>query len=276
MGQIIKIEIERAFKSKGLWLSVFIGMVICIEHIFRVVLPVAERPLDFYIYDSAVSMPASAFQFWVEAGSSNFEGALMVRLFPILAVMPYAVSYLTDIKSGIIKNYYIRTSKINYLTAKYVSVFVTGGFAVTFPLLVNFLITTACLPSIVWPIGVFTVNANGMWSDIFYSHPYIYIFMMLALMYICGGLLSTLALVFSNLVDNRFVVILAPFIICEFTNAMIRISHIKWVKKMAPTYLFNIAQTSPKCAQSYIVYISIMIMLGIFVYFIGGVKRETY
>lgn len=276
MGKMIKIEFERAFRSIGLWISMIIGMIISIEHIFRVVMPQAKSPLNYYIYDSAVSMPASAFQFWIETGSSNFEGTLFVRLFPILAVMPYAVTYLSDIKDGMIKNFYTRTGKLNYLAAKYLAVFVTGGFAVTFPLIINFLITIAVLPSIVFPIGVFTVNANGMWSDIFYTHPYIYTMMMLLLMYVCGGLLATMALIMSNLVNNRFVVILAPFIICEFTNAMIRLSHTLWVKKMAPAYLFDISQKMSKDIKSYICYIVLMAVFGIIGYFIGGMRRETY
>lgn len=276
MGRMLKIEIERALRGYGFWLSLLIGMIISVEHYFRVVLVFARYPLKFYIYDSAVSMPASAFQFWIGAGSSNFEGILFVRLFPILAVMPYASTYVSDIRNGLIKNYYTRTRKHNYLVSKYIVTFITGGMAVTIPLLANFLLTTASLPSIVWPIGVFTMSANCMWSDIFYTNPYLYVLMMLGLMFLCGGFISTFALAFSNLVSNIFVVMLAPFIVCEFTNAMIRLSSISWIRKMAPQALFSISQIAPKSGISYIVFFLIMIVIDIFIYYIGGKISDTF
>ncbi len=67
-----------------------------------------------YMPDNATLMPISAFQVWIGNGVS-FEYSLFIRLIPILAAMPYAVTYLSDIKSGIIKNYVTRTAKFNYL-----------------------------------------------------------------------------------------------------------------------------------------------------------------
>ena len=68
----------------------------------------------------------------------NFENELFVRIIPLLAAIPYAITYCSDIRTGIVKNYYIRTKKINYLFSKYLAVFLTGGTTVTVPLLINF------------------------------------------------------------------------------------------------------------------------------------------
>ncbi len=51
--------------------------------------------------------------------------------------IPYAASYYTDKRSGIINNYYVRTKRINYLVAKLAAVFLTGGAIVVFPLLLT-------------------------------------------------------------------------------------------------------------------------------------------
>jgi len=79
---------------------------------------------------------------------------------------------LSDIKSGIIKNYVTRTAKFNYLAAKYIAVFVTGGVAVVMPLLINYLTAITILPSLVWPVGVFASSPKSIWSAIFYTHPH--------------------------------------------------------------------------------------------------------
>lgn len=188
--------------------------------------------------------------------------------------MPYAVTYLSDIKSGIIKNYVTRTAKFNYLAAKYIAVFVTGGVVVVMPLLINYLTAITILPSLVWPVGVFASSPQIIWSAIFYTHPHIYMIMYMILLFVCGGLMATIALIVSNIVNNRFVAMLAPYIITEFANAILRMSDKKWLRGIAPTKLFNMAQTNT--GVSFIVYIAVLLILGVVVYFIGGLKHETY
>ena len=70
------------------------------------------------------------------------------------------------------------------------------------------------------------------------------------------------------------VAILAPYIITEFANAILRMSDKKWLRGIAPTKLFNMAQTNT--GASFIVYIAVLLILGVVVYFIGGLKHETY
>ena len=212
MKVMIKTELERAFKSWSLWLAFIIGMGLSIAQIITRIIPAAMNPLMGYMPDNATLMPISAFQVWIGNGVS-FEYSLFIRLIPILAAMPYAVTYLSDIKSGIIKNYVTRTAKFNYLAAKYIAVFVTGGVVVVMPLLINYLTAITILPSLVWPVGVFASSPKSIWSAIFYTHPHIYMIMYMILLLVCGGLMGTIALIVSNIVNNRFVAILAPYII---------------------------------------------------------------
>ena len=86
--------------------------------------------------------------------------------------------------------------------------------------------------------------------------------------------MATIALIVSNIVNNRFVAILAPYIITEFANAILRMSDKKWLRGIAPTKLFNMAQTNT--GASFIVYIAVLLILGVVVYFIGGLKHEIY
>ena len=101
MKVMIKTELERAFKSWSLWLAFIIGMGLSIAQIITRIIPAAMNPLMGYMPDNATLMPISAFQVWIGNGVS-FEYSLFIRLIPILAAMPYAVTYLSDIKSGII------------------------------------------------------------------------------------------------------------------------------------------------------------------------------
>ena len=272
MKQMLKIELERAFKSAGLKVSLLIGIVISALHFFQKVLPTALDPLHFYKTGNLETV-ANVNNMWMAMGE-GWHYTLYVRLIPLLAVVPYAVTYYTDYKKGIVKNYYTRTKKINYISAKYIAVFVTGGVAVVMPLLINYLTAITILPSLVWPVGVFASSPKSIWSAIFYTHPHIYMIMYMILLFVCGGLMATIALIVSNIVNNRFVAMLAPYIITEFANAILRMSDKKWLRGIAPTKLFNMAQTNT--GASFIVYIAVLLILGVVVYFIGGLKHETY
>ena len=54
---------------------------------------------------------------------------------------------------------------------------------------------------------------------------------------------------------------LAPYIITEFANAILRMSDKKWLRGIAPTKLFNMAQTNT--GASFIVYIAVLLILGV-------------
>ena len=174
MKVMIKTELERAFKSWSLWLALIIGMGLSIAQIITRIIPAAMNPLMGYMPDNATLMPISAFQVWIGNGVS-FEYSLFIRLIPILAAMPYAVTYLSDIK-----------------------VFVTGGVVVVMPLLINYLTAITILPSLVWPVGVFASSPKSIWSAIFYTHPHIYMIMYMILLFVCGGLMATIALIIAN------------------------------------------------------------------------------
>lgn len=273
MKKIFKIEMERALCGYGLKISLAIGFIICIVHYIRNVIPFVIDPLIFYKVNTT-TVPASVFNSWI-AGGINYEYELYIRLIPLLATIPYGITFYSDTRSGIVKNYYTRLKKRYYLIAKYIAVFVSGGVAVTIPLLVNLLATAAVLPSIVWPNGSFPINANGMWSSLFYSSPYLYVFLYLCLQFVCAGCIATVALIISSWVGNMFVVMLFPYILCEFLNSVLRLDSVIFIRAIAPYRLFSISQITPNYAVSYIIFIVAAFILGFLFYYLKGVKDET-
>ena len=145
MKQMLKIELERAFKSAGLKVSLLIGIVISALHFFQKVVPLALNPLRFY-KTGTLDTVANVNNTWMAMGE-GWHYTLYVRLIPLLVVIPYAITYYTDNKKGIVKNYYSRTKKINYILAKYIAVFLTGGTAAVLPLMLNLFATSAVIPS---------------------------------------------------------------------------------------------------------------------------------
>lgn len=276
MKQMLKIELERAFKSAGLKVSLLIGIVISALHFFQKVVPVALNPLRFYKTGGLITV-ANVNNTWMAMGE-GWHYTLYVRLIPLLVVIPYAITYYTDNKKGIVKNYYSRTKKINYILAKYIAVFLTGGTAAVVPLMLNLFATSAVIPSFIAITDSISCNANGMWSYILFTHPYIYYLLYFILQFICAGLLATMSLVISMYVNNAFIVLLFPSVLCEFLNAVLGwlpIKEYRYIKAAAPWRLFRIDQIAIDYWQSFVIFICVILLLDMIIYVWRGVKNDA-
>lgn len=161
-------EWERAVKNKMMWIAVFIGCLLAIAQTVFEVYPYARNPLMFY--RGSDGQPASLFMYWFGLNSGSPYKVTFLTIFPVLAMMPHALSYHLDRKGGYIKNVYTRTKKINYLTAKYLAVFLSGGLTVLFPYLVSLPVTACMLPALT-PIRNRTVSFGNraVFIDILYQ-----------------------------------------------------------------------------------------------------------
>ena len=212
------------------------------------------------------------------AMGEGWHYTLYVRLIPLLVVIPYAITYYTDNKKGIVKNYYSRTKKINYILAKYIAVFLTGGTAAVLPLMLNLFATSAVIPSFIAITDTIPCNANGMWSYILFTHPYIYYLLYFILQFICAGLLATMSLVISMYVNNAFIVLLFPSVLCEFLNAVLGwlpIKEYRYIKAAAPWRLFRIDQIAIDYWQSFVIFICVILLLDLIIYVWRGVKNDA-
>ncbi len=81
-------------------------------------------------------------------GMINAEINIYQMVVFLLITIPYAASFYTDRKSGILKNIAVRGEKREYLAAKSVAVFMTAGVSAVFPLLLNLMLTMTVFPVI--------------------------------------------------------------------------------------------------------------------------------
>ena len=211
MSRIIKIELERAFRSKGLLLSLLVGFCIAIVHFILRVIPARNAGILSGFTAGITSYPTSVFNYFMMADSLSPYGTLFLNIFPILATIPFAVSYHED-RKGFVKSLYIRCEKWKYLTAKYIAVFLSGGTAVVLPILLNLILTACMLPSLVpVPNSRFIGGGDAFMKDIFYTQPYLYMLIYLIICFIYGGIFASLGLACTTFFDYAFFIIIFPF-----------------------------------------------------------------
>ena len=113
-----------------------------------------------------------------------------------------------------------------------------------------------------------------MWSNIFYSTPYVYLAMYWMLDFIVYGLLNTLALSLSWLVNNKFSVLMIPFIVFQALGLIMDfIDKSAWM----PENFLSPAQPQPGTSlKEIVILILIMLFISILSIVYGIKKKNNY
>ena len=214
---MISVELKRAFANKLFVVALFIGIALAVGQIITVVVPYALGG-DWAVWRAGLkgAYPNSLFDSWMGATPFSIWSVLYFFVLPLIVCLPYADSFYTDVKSGYAANVVSRGGVGRYFLGKTFAVFLAAGLVGVVPQLVNLLATTLFLP-VFQPeptAGTFFVAPSAMLADLFYSSPWLYTAFFMALCFAVCGLVACSCLVFSYLVANRFMVLVAPFLVC--------------------------------------------------------------
>lgn len=213
MKKILKIELNRAFYNIGMIISLMIGMGCVFYQIIPVIYNMEASKRIWEINDIYVSFTRGGFYtFWLP---SYLNGATIYYFYfiGIIVALPFGASFYRDKKTGVIRNICNRIDKKKYLIAKYVSTFISGGTAVTIPLVIDFLIVKLIIPYDNFDIEGTILNAITEWGVFIIDKPYAAAVIILFSWFIFGGALASISLMVSSISENFFTIQLAPFFV---------------------------------------------------------------
>lgn len=215
MKKIVKEELNRAVKNKGMVLALTIGIVIAVSHVIQCIIPAyhANEMMEFEKFPTIYPLTVS--DTWLAGNQVSLESFLYFLVLPIIAVLPFGTSYFADGQSGFLRGIYVRIPRKKYLQAKYIAAFISGGLAVVLPLLVNLMFALVLLPNMsaatILPCN--RMEAVNLFYTIYDSYPLVYIFLFLCLDFIMGGIFACIGLACSYLSDYKIIVAICPFFI---------------------------------------------------------------
>lgn len=150
---------------------------------------------------------------WLAGNPTNWAGFAFFLILPILAMLPFGVSYFSDRESGYLKNLYARMPRKQYLTNKFLAAFLSGGTAVVVPLVLNLICSLIFLPNLQPPtIHPYNfINPTRFLYELYFSRPLLYIGLFIVLDFLLGGMFACIALAASYLSDYKIIVGIVPF-----------------------------------------------------------------
>lgn len=276
MWKMLKIEIERAFRSRGMTLALILGYALALVQFVLVVFPASKNILQFFD-GTVMTYPYSVFNKWMAMDDRHPWNAVYMTLFPVLAVLPYGASWLDDKKSGYIKNVCVRVKKSNYLMAKYVAVFVSGGVTVVVPLLLNLMLTCAVLPALTPSMnGLFPVGGTAMFAGIYYTNPWLYTAIYMVMYFVYAGVLATLATAASGWGCQRFMVLLFPFVIHFGSGIVAGFLYNPVIKEIGMRRLLAMTQYRSVTEYAFFGEALLFGILAMVTYLVKGLKNDIF
>lgn len=219
----IKLECNKAIFNKLFLLVVLIGCTItmfslvpCLQSYYQYISQLKHFSEELSYIRNPMLATQTLFNYWIGSEAITPGSTDYFFLFPILVSIPYGWSYCMERRSGYIKNVVIRTGKNRYYLSKYIALFLSGGLAMVIPLLFNFLLTAMFVPAITpdpYYITSYGIISAAFLSELFYTSPFIYVFLYMLVDFTYCGLIACLCFAFAAFVKNHVIVVLLPFFV---------------------------------------------------------------
>lgn len=274
MKGIWREELKRSICGTGMSMALVIGCVIAVVHVIQYQLPARHMNLAVDMGNESITSLFVVVDTWLAGNSINLESFIYFLVLPILAALPFGTSYFGDSQSGVLKGIYMRTSRKEYLSAKYLAAFLSGGLVVVLPLILNLLCAMVLLPNtgaeIVWPHN--GIDGTKMLFGLYYAHPTVYIFIYLCIDFILGGIFACVALSCSFLTDYKVIVAICPFFLQLIIHVLC-------------TLAFKVGWSSVYYAQAgygltnpwvFVIYVVVGITVTLVVFVKKGLKEDIF
>ncbi|MCL2083308.1 MAG: hypothetical protein FWH04_08775 [Oscillospiraceae bacterium] len=219
----IKLECKKAILNKLFLAVILIGCTItmfslipCLRAFYRDMNFLEKMSQDTSVLRNPMMPLNSLFNHWIGSEAITPGSTDYFFLFPLLIAIPYGWSYCAEQRSGYIKNMVIRSGRWQYHLSKYIALFLSGGLAMVIPLLFNFLTVAMFVPAVTPDphyITGYGIISSSFLSELFYTKPFLYVFLYLAIDFIYCGLIACLCFSFATVIKNRAVVVLLPFFV---------------------------------------------------------------
>lgn len=278
MIKIIKMEMWKIFHGRMFWITLSVAMAIVLCDVFQnyylVVTDFNSRAFKHSGYEGY-----SLFVRWIGINSDTLGEAVFLFVFPLLAVLPYGWSHLSEMKSGYTNNILCRTSRRNYIISKYIAVFMSGGLVIAIPMFFNLMgnamVCPACIPTC-------TSMLTSVWQGAFlpmlyYTHPWIYSLIWIAVDFLWGGAISCISLALGFFIKKNVLLLLTPFAVFvafDFCISLFSGTTKKMKLELSPLHLLH--ETTYNLNPAWLVFgmIFLLIILTAIITFRMGKRYE--
>ena len=284
MMQMLRTELKKALCNRMLLLSLLIGCVLSLLHVWQIqgdVSPLIQDMKNMLSYDPnyAVSFDGvSLFIHWMAHSFLELGSSIFYFIWPLLAAIPYGCSYYQDRKSGLFNQMVSRCSVKQYYFSKFMAAFVSGGIVVSIPVLLNLLVNALFLPAIKPNPGLplYLILNGQAFSALYYTHPWLHGLLWCGLDFLWGGIAAGLCFLFGSRPRHPVVILTTPFLLMMLSDSVIMLTRhgLGIREQFSPLQMAASCSPSPFSTVTLLIAMGSLLVLGFSVGYWQVVKHE--
>ncbi|MEK4715880.1 hypothetical protein [Sporosarcina sp. FSL K6-5500] len=203
-------------------------------------------------------------------GYNSGTASFLAITFPIIACIPFASSYLTDIQTGFNNYVQLRMKKSQYMITRLAVNALVGGVAIAIGPFISF----SFLLLIKLLFGVPMLKVGERLESVMFFHsigvssPIMMILIIIGILFCCGTVFATLGLGISTIIQNKYIAIFVPFIYLIISATVLANIH----PSLNAMALYDIDLLSGSIGQTFL-YGTVLVLSGIAIFLIGGAAR---
>lgn len=229
--RLLRAEMRKAFGGVWFAVAISIGCLLALAsaaHYLNIYL--IEQPfmnLPFLSKKFTTPSSVSAFSYWMVSDAFAPSTNLFFLILPLLAAIPYSWSLLSERASGYAGQIIARSGWVEYLAAKGLAAFLSGGVAVTAPVVLNMVICLCFAPAYtpdVASVSIFGVFEDSLWSWSFYNAPILFFALRTVLLFLFSGLWAAFVMSLSGVLKGRIPLLIVPYlllVLLKFANEQV-------------------------------------------------------
>lgn len=165
--------------------------------------------------DRAFFDNVSIYTFWLSIEGVTMGYNLAKYLLPILAVLPFGWSFLSEQKSGYQYQTVCRIGKTEYFISKYIATFISGAMPIAFLLLSNYAILALICPLHTPAVDSLStgIDMECIGGTLFYKNSFLFMLMWAGISCLWAGTLAGLTMLAAQFMRQSIFVMLTPFFI---------------------------------------------------------------
>lgn len=232
MKNTLKAELHQAFHNRFFYISFFLMLAFSVFGVFFMELP-RESGFDLwrqYRFDengaplTTLFLPATGLYCkWLGGDAGQFTTAAFYFLVFLVCTVPFSWSLVSEKQSGYESHMILSAGKPAYYISKYFASFLSGAFVIIVPLLTNFILSACFVPAFrpePYADLYYGVPVTYLWSSLYVTHPLLYVLLYILLAGVMAGMWATVGVSLAFLVQNRFVVMILPYLLLLFFHVM--------------------------------------------------------
>lgn len=273
MSRLCKSELKRSFCNPSFLISILLSTSLVLWYSVERIPFCLHLNSTFSVDKMLDNFLEVSYTNWIGSHNIFLQQNIFYLLIPFFAVLPFGGSFFADINSGYIKGICIRAEKKHYLLFKYNAVFISGGVAAVIPMVLSFLISSAFLPTMLPESSYLFTNiySGYKWADLFFIHPFLYVLLYIALVFLFSGLISCSALVITYFSNKVFLPMIFPFFIYISASLFCEVLNLNGFSIRAV-----LTTTGERGSTAAVILLAgILFILTFFPYYMIGAKRDV-